>query len=350
MSLTIRIKPRGRAIGALVAVALATTLAACSSSGAGTPSASETGSAPESTSAMTPIHVNFGYIGDFNGTSLLAIADKEGIWAKHGLDVTTSVFTNGPLQIQAIGTGDLDFGYIGPGAFWLPMSGQSKIVMLNTLTVADRVIAQPGITSIQDLRGKTVGYPEGTSGDMILTLALQSVGMTKDDIEAIAMDAATLVPAFSAGQVDAAAIWYPAISTIKTSVPNLVELAKNSDFQDVMAFATAFVAGNDVVANDTEKVTRTLAALKEAMQWRTDNPDEAIQQTADMLGLDAKAVAADAANQQILSPDEVTTWTTDGTVDRWMTAMGAFFVSGGKLTSNPDLSTYYTGDLFVAAK
>jgi NitT/TauT family transport system substrate-binding protein len=103
------------AVGATVALALA----GCAGSGGG--EASEGGGeAP-----LETIDVNFGYIPDFNGTSLLAIAEDQGIWEEHGLNVTTSSFTNGPLQIQALGTGDLDFGYIGPGAMWLPASGQA---------------------------------------------------------------------------------------------------------------------------------------------------------------------------------------------------------------------------------
>ena len=186
--------------------------------------------------------VTFGYIGDYNGTSLLAIADDQGLWEKHGLEVDAKVFTNGPLQIQALGTGDLDFGYIGPGAFWMPASGQAKIVAINTLGNADRVIAQDrGSRPIEQLRGKTVAVPEGTSGDMILTLALANAGMTKQDVKVVNMDPSTIVSAFASKQVDAAGFWYPAIETIKDQVPELSELAKNSDFESQMAFPTAFV-------------------------------------------------------------------------------------------------------------
>ena len=92
--------------------------------------------------------VNFGYIGDYNGTSLIAAADDQKLWAKHGLEVSTKVFTTGPLQVTALGAGDLDFGYIGPGAIWLPASGKTKIVAMNSLGNADRLIAKAGITTV----------------------------------------------------------------------------------------------------------------------------------------------------------------------------------------------------------
>lgn len=292
--------------------------------------------------------VDFGYIADYNGTSLLAIAKDQKIWEKHGLKVNAKVFTNGPLQIQALGTGDLDVGYIGPGAFWLPASGQAKIIAINTLGNADRVIAQRGTTSLAQLRGKTVGVPEGTSGDMILTLALRKAGLTKKDIKVVNMDPSTIVSAFSSKKIEAAGFWYPAIATIKKRVPGLAELAKNSDFESQMAFPTAFVAGNEFVSGDKDKTARTIAALREAMEYRTAHMDESIKLTAKMLHVPVDQVKADAANVKVLSVDELDTMTKDGTVNKWLTGMTRYFVEAGKLKSSVDPKTYYAGDLFTA--
>lgn len=303
----------------------------------------------DSSSAGGTEDVNFGYIGDFNGTSLLAIADDQDLWKKHGLKANTKVFTNGPLQIQALGTGDLDFGYIGPGAMWLPASGQAKVVAVNTLGNADRVIARAGTTSMEQLKGKTIGVPEGTSGDMILTLALQKAGMTKADVKVVPMDASTIVSAFSSKKIDAAGFWYPAIATIKKQVPDLVELAKNTDFESQVSFPTVFVAGNDVVAKEQEKTKKVLAVLREAMEFRSSNADQTIKLTAKMLSVPEDQVKADAGNVKILSVKELDTMTKDGTIDKWLNGMGAYFVQAGKLKQPGDPKQYYTGDLFTAA-
>jgi NitT/TauT family transport system substrate-binding protein len=293
--------------------------------------------------------VTFGYIGDFNGTSLLAVADGQKLWAKHGIEVTTKVFTNGPVQIQALGAGDLDFGYIGPGAFWLPASGRAKVVAINTLGNADRVIAQPGITSIAQLKGKKVAVPEGTSGDMILSLALKSAGLTNDDIERVPMEAATVVSAFASGQVDAAGIWYPLISTIKAKKPGLVELAKNEDFTSTVSFPNAFVAGNDVVAKKADTVTKVVQVLREANDYRAAHPTETIAATATMLKLDVAAVTADAGNNKVMTTQELDTLTKDGTITKWLTGMNEFFVSAGKLPQPVEPSSYYLGDVYTGA-
>ena len=327
-----------RAVAALATlVATSTLLAGCSSGDSGAAS-----SAP-------PVPIDVGYIADYNGASLLAVADEQDLWAKHGLAATTKVFTNGPLQIDALGTGDLDFGYIGPGALWLPATGKAQIIAINTLGNADRVIAQPGITDLGSLRGKKIAVPEGTSGDMILTLALQKAGLTEDDVQILAMDAATIVPAFVSKEVDAAGFWYPAIGTIKQQVPDLVELAKNEDFSDEFTFPTAFVAGNDVVNNDPDTTEKAIAVLRDAIQYRSDHPQETIDATAAFLQLTPDQVASDAANSQILTLDELDADTKDGTITSWLAALNGFFVDGGKLTEPVDPSTYYRGDLFTGA-
>jgi NitT/TauT family transport system substrate-binding protein len=328
------VSPR-RAFGvALVSLALVTAATAC-------------GDKSGSTGGTTKI--TFGYIGDYNGTSLLAIAGKQKLWAKHGIEATVKVFTTGPIQVQALGAGDLDFGYIGPGAVWLPASGKAKIVALNSLGNADRVIAQPGITSIAQLKGKKVGVPAGTSGDMILSVALAKAGMTAKDIQVVPMEPPTIVSAFSSGQIDAAGIWYPLLNNIKQKKPDLVELARNSDFADTMTFPTAFIAGNDVVKDHPDTVTKVVATLREAMDWRAANTDASIADTAAMLKQPVATVQADAANSRMLATKELDADTKDGTVAKWLTAMGDSFVGVGKLPSNPDPKTYYLGDVFTGA-
>ncbi|MFD4423010.1 aliphatic sulfonate ABC transporter substrate-binding protein [Agromyces sp. NPDC058484] len=329
---------RGAAAAAAALAALA--LAGCASNPAPGAGAAE----PEELAK-----VRFGYIADFNGASIAAIAEDQGLWEKHGIDVETPVFTNGPLQIQALGTNDLDFGYIGPGAMWLPASGQAEVASINALGNADRVIAQPGITSIEDLEGKKVAVPEGTSGDMILTMALKDAGMTIDDVEKVAMDPATVVAAFSAGQVDAAGIWYPLIDTIQEQVPDLEILAENEDYDDQVAFPSAFVASPAFVKENPEATERVIAVIREAIDFRAENLDEAVELTAAMTKLKADDLAAEAANAKYLTSEELTELTEDGTVTTWLTSLNEYFVSAGKLTDATDPDTYYLGEQFVAA-
>jgi NitT/TauT family transport system substrate-binding protein len=289
--------------------------------------------------------VRFGYIGDFNGASLLAVAERQGLWSRHELSPDVSVFTNGPIQIQALEAGSLDFGYIGPGALWLPASGRSQIVAINTLTFADRVIARPSLSRVADLEGQRVGVAEGTSGEMILRLALAGAGMSIDDVETVPMDPATIVSAFSSGEIEAAGIWYPLIDTIRENVPDVAELAATDDFPDY-SFPTAFVAGRDIDRTMHERVVRV---LQEANAWRQEHPGEAIAETARMLDLDPATVEADASHVRTMPTEDLVSSTEDGTVADWLSALNDLFVDTGQLPSAPDPASYYAGDVYSRA-
>ncbi len=335
--------------------ALAATVLAALTGCATTATTDATPSAPATSGGEAVVEeavakINFGYITDFNGTSLLAIAKELGIWEKYNIDARYFTFTNGPLQIQAMGTGDLDFGYIGPGAFWLPATDNAKFISINTVGDADRVIvrADSGITSIADLRGKSVAYPAGTSGEQVLRLALDAAGMTIDDITPIIMDPSTLVAAFSAGQIDAAGIWYPNVEVIKQSV-EIIELAGNSDFSDKVAFPNAFVASNSIVANNPDVVARVQAALKEANDYRYNNLEATIEMVAKQLGLDVDVVTKDAGNARYLSTAELEAITRDGTVIKWLDALNTSFIEAGRFETLPDAASTFLIDSYLSA-
>ncbi|MDO4718404.1 MAG: aliphatic sulfonate ABC transporter substrate-binding protein [Propionibacteriaceae bacterium] len=295
--------------------------------------------------------VSIGYIGDYNGAALFAIAAEKKLWDAQGLAPDLKVFNNGPLQIQALGTGDLQFGYIGPGAMWLPASGKAQVCAINSVGNADRLIAQAGISSVADLKGKKIGIPEGTSGDMITQLALEKAGMSYADVEKVVMDPPTIVSAFSAKQIDAAGIWYPMISNIKQQVPDLVELAKNEDFKDKMAFASAFVMQQGLGDKDKDLVIKVLKVLRAANDFRASNPDDAVQLTAKMLKLDAAKVAEDAKNVTQMPSSELDKLTTDGTISTWLDSLDKFYIASGKLKQAEAVTPkkYYTGDLYLEA-
>jgi NitT/TauT family transport system substrate-binding protein len=299
---------------------------------------------PVSAQDLTPIRM--GYIADYFGSSVAAIATKQDLWSKHGLKADLSVFTNGPIQVQALGAGSLDFAYIGPGALWLPASGQAKVIAINALGSTDRVIAQPGIESMEDLRGKRVAIPEGTSGDMLMRLALEEAGMTLADIEPIMMDPSTIVTAFASGQVDAAGIWYPFVDIIRQRIPEMKELSSNADFFPAVAFPSSFIVSN-TMAEDGETIRKVNAVIKEATDFRRENLDESVTITADFLGVPVEPLQAEASLATQPNSQELVGLTINGSVNSWLDTMAQLYVTFGKVESVQPASEFYLGDFYA---
>ena len=290
--------------------------------------------------------VRVGYIADYFGSSMVAIANDQGLWEKHGLEAQLNVFTNGPIQVQALGAGSLDFAYIGPGALWLPASGKAKVIAINALGYTDRVIAQPGIESIEDLRGKRVAVPEGTSGDMLLRLALDKAGMTLDDIEVVTMDPSTIVTAFASGQVEGAGIWYPFVDVIRQRVKDLKELSSNENFFPEVAFPSSFIVSNEKAA-DEDTIRKMNAVIKEALDYRRENLDQSVQITAAFLGVPVEPLAAEAPQARLPSSDELEQLSADGSVDGWLDTLAGLYVDFGKVTDPLPASEFYLSDFFA---
>ncbi|MFC5502986.1 aliphatic sulfonate ABC transporter substrate-binding protein [Lysinimonas soli] len=320
--------------------AAATAISGCAQSS--TPSASSTAEIPT---------IEFGYIGDFNGSYALAVADKLGLWSKYGVKIDPKVFTNGPLQIQAMQTGDIDTGSIGPGALWMAAAGQAKVISINGLGLADRVVALPGkgISSIKDLRGKKVAVPQGTSGDMILQLALKRAHMTEADIQPVNMDPSTVVSALSAGQVDAAAIWYPLVDTIKKAQPGLIELASDKEFYPKNTFPGTIVASNHFAATNKPALVKLLKVLQAANDYWLTHKEQTIKLTAEYLKIPEATVKSNAENIMYPTTAELVTQSKDGTSAKWLSDLASIFVGMGKLGKAKDIKDWYLSELWPEA-
>lgn len=293
--------------------------------------------------------LTIGYIADFPNASVFAIAEDQKLWDAEGLKPDLKVFTNGPIQIQAMGAGSLNFGTIGPGALWLPASGRAKVIGVNDIGFSDRIIAQAAIKSIANLKGKKVGVPQGTSGDMILRLGLAKAGLTINDIQVVPMDPSTIVASFSSKQIDAAGFWYPLIDAIKQRVPDLNELAANKDFYPQTSFINTYVARNEIVSENPGLVVSFLKVMKKAMDYRAANLDRSIELTTAFLKAPPEATAKVARSRKLLTSAELNKFNDDGTVEKWLTDFNSMFKEFGTVKDPLPAAQYYDAKLFASA-
>lgn len=138
--------------------------------------ASQPASMADSEPAETfdPVDLRVAYMPNMGSCSLLATAINAGFFEEMGLNVTLTEFQGGPAEIAAMASGDIDISQIGHGAHALCIEGQAKIFQLDCTSLADAVMANKdkGISTVADLKGKTVAATAGTSAEIILNLAL----------------------------------------------------------------------------------------------------------------------------------------------------------------------------------
>ena len=179
------------------------------------------------TPTVETVNINVGYMPNYGGLWSLMTAKEKGFFEEEGLNVTMTQFEDGPTIIAAMENGSVNFGYIGQGAHKLCVQGNATIIALSHISNGDALIGGPGISTVEDLKGKTVAYSSGTSSEDILRNALAAHNMTMDDIQAMDMDAPSIVTAMMSGGVDACATWSPNSLTILEGMSDTTKLADN---------------------------------------------------------------------------------------------------------------------------
>ena len=306
----------------MLALVMVFALAACGDSGEATatptPAATEPAADTTDPSAETPLEpitIKVGYMNNYGSLWSVLTAKQMGYMEEQGITLELSSFADGPTIISAMESGSIDIGYIGDGAHKLCAAGNAEIIALSHVSNGDAVIGGPNVTTLEDLAGKTVAYAAGTSSEVILTNALNSVGLTMDDITAMNMDPSAIVTAMLTGDVDACALWSPESLTVLEQVEGTTKLADNMTFSDTSISLASWIALPSRVESEREMFVRFVTALFKGMDYAADEHyDEVAQWVADLLAADYDVIYNQRGDAEWLSGKEVYEGVLDGTV------------------------------------
>lgn len=112
---------------------------------------------------------------------------------------------------RAFGSGAADVAVVTlDGALRMREAGQRLrvLMVMSQSTGSDAIMARQHIQRLQDLKGKRVGV-ERSAGSYLLVNALESVGMSMADVEAVPMFQSEMQQSLQAGQVEAVVVMNP---------------------------------------------------------------------------------------------------------------------------------------------
>ena len=339
----------------LLAVAmLGGALAACGGGEtASTPSGNTgTPAGNSETPSVETVNINVGYMPNYGGLWSLMTAKEKGFFEEEGLNVTLTQFEDGPTIIAAMENGSVNFGYIGQGAHKLCVQGNATIIALSHISNGDALIGGPGITTVEDLKGKVVAYSSGTSSEDILRNALTAHNMTMDDIQAMDMDAPSIVTAMMSGGVDACATWSPNSLTILEGMEGTTKLADNMTFSDTTVSLASWIATPKYLEENRDVAVRFVRALMKAMDYAADgNYEEVAQWCATQAALDYDTMYNQRGDADWLTGKEVVDGVADGTVKGYYELQQKNLLDGGSITEDDvcPVEDYVDFDLMTEA-
>ena len=341
----------------MLALVMVFALAACGDSGEATatptPAATEPAADTTDPSAETPLEpitIKVGYMNNYGSLWSVLTAEQMGYMEEQGITLELSSFADGPTIISAMESGSIDIGYIGDGAHKLCAAGNAEIIALSHVSNGDAVIGGSNVTTLEDLAGKTVAYAAGTSSEVILTNALNSVGLTMDDITAMNMDPSAIVTAMLTGDVDACALWSPESLTVLEQVEGATKLADNMTFSDTSISLASWIAMPDRVESERDMFVRFVTALFKGMDYSADEHyDEVAEWVADLLAIDYESAYNQRGDAEWLSGKEVYDGIADGTVAGYYELQQELMISSGNLESEVPVEDYVAFDIMTEA-
>jgi len=154
-------------------------------------------------------------IGHFgNPTPMQLLSTTDELAKATGWEVEWRKFDAGTDVIAAMASGDVVLSELGSSPIAIGTSSGLDIQLIaysDVIGKAESLIArnESGITSVADLKGKTVGVPIGSTAHYSLMGALQHEGLSETDVNIVGMKPDDIAAAWGQGTIDAAWVWQP---------------------------------------------------------------------------------------------------------------------------------------------
>jgi sulfonate transport system substrate-binding protein len=204
-----------------------------------------------------------------------------------GVNVTWTEFNAGPVQLEALNVGAIDFGDVGEASPIFAQAAGAPLVYAGATVPRPRleaIIVPKGssIKTVADLKGKRVAYNKGSNVQYFLVKLLEKNGLKYSDVQSVFLPPADARAAFEKGAVDAWIIWDPFLASAQ----------KTLDAQ-LLADATGVAKNRGYYFTSREFATHNNDVLRIAIEeinhidtWIAKNKAAAAAELAQVLGLD----------------------------------------------------------------
>ena len=222
------------------------------------------------------------------------VAEDQGFLADRGVSLEISNFNADAEMNAALAAGHLDMANVGSQAalqFIEQGLDVSVVLLLDTATTADAIIAGDGIKTVSDLKGKRVAFEEGATSEILLAEALEKEGLDiKTDIEVVPTDADQVASMLISGNIDAGVTYEPYISQAIAADSELLVVQSAADYPGLIS--DVLVVRNEVLEKDGDAVREVLAAWGDATDYFETNNERGRAIIADAIGESTEDLAS----------------------------------------------------------
>ncbi|UFR01604.1 aliphatic sulfonate ABC transporter substrate-binding protein [Streptomyces sp. Go40/10] len=230
--------------------------------------------------------VKIGYFGNLtHGTALVGV--QKGFFQKElgATEVKPAVFNAGPSEIEALNSGSIDIGWIGPSPAingYTKSNGKSLRIIGGSASGGVKLVVNPEkIKSLKDVKGKKIATPQlGNTQDVAFLNWAAEQGWKVDaqsgkgDVTVVRTDNKITPDAYKSGSVDGAWVPEPTASKL-VAEGGKVLLDESTLWPDKKFVITNIIVRQGFLKEHPKAVEAVLKAAVETNKWINAHPDEA---------------------------------------------------------------------------
>ncbi|GAA5700043.1 sulfate ABC transporter substrate-binding protein [Streptomyces avermitilis] len=342
---------RSTLIRRAVAAAAALPLLALAACGYGSESKDDTSAKEKVAAGAKKIDgldtVKIGYFGNLTHATAL-VGRQEGLFQKElgATKAEYATFNAGPSEIEALNSGSIDIGWIGPSPSingYTKSNGKSLRIIGGSASGGVKLVVNPKkIKSLKDVKGKKIATPQlGNTQDVAFLNWIAEQGWKVDaqsgkgDVTVVRSDNKVTPDAYKAGSLDGAWVPEPTASKL-VAEGGKVLLDESTLWPDKKFVITNIIVSQKFLKAHPKVVEAVLKGSVGTNKWINANPDEAKAAANKQLETDSgKALPAD-----VLDPAWKSIQITNDPLASTLNTEADHAVKAG-LLSKPDLSGIY---------
>ncbi|WP_250305784.1 aliphatic sulfonate ABC transporter substrate-binding protein [Streptomyces sp. NBC_01387] len=291
--------------------------------------------------------VKIGYFPNLTHATAL-VGDQQGIFQKElgGTRLKASTFNAGPSEIEALNSGSIDIGWIGPSPAingYTKSGGKSLRIIGGSASGGVKLVVDPKkIKTLDDVKGKKIATPQlGNTQDVAFLNWIAGRGWKVDansgkgDVSVVRTDNKVTPDAYASGSIDGA--WVPEPTASKLVQQGAKVLLDESDlWPDKKFVITNIIVSQKFLEEHPDVVEAVLRGSVKTNAWIKAHPDAAkASANAALKRLSGKALPA-----AVLDPAWKSIETTDDPLAATLDSEASHAVKAG-LLKQPDLKGIY---------
>ena len=204
-----------------------------------------------------------------------------------GVNVTWTEFNAGPVQLEALNVGAIDFGDVGEAPPIFAQAAGAPLVYAGATVPRPKLEAvivpkDSPIRSVADLKGKRIAFNKGSNVQYFLVKLLEKNGLKYSDVSPIFLPPPDARAAFERGAVDAWIIWDPFLAAAQKTLGarHLV------DATGIVNNRQYYFTSRDFATKNTDVLRIAIRQINGIDTWISKNKDQAATELSAVLGLD----------------------------------------------------------------